>query len=151
MTVFEINIFRKTLIDWKIPTGIWFGTGFISLVWLRTYLVEYYGTKHILLQLVFSVCSFGGLFTYGFMASNYYLLDKNQVQIIKTTIIETGHLAKGKNGCGNPYARVDIKGTEKELVFPCGFEIDKYKSVSVKLQGGLFGFDRLLEQTPEND
>lgn len=148
LTIFEINIYRKTVIDWKIPTAIWLGIGLISLFYLRKYLAEHYNTKNIFLQLVFSVCSFGGLLTYSFMASNYYLIDKVETEIIKTPIIKTGHLAKGKNGCNNPYVDVYIKGAEKELIFPCDFEIEKYKFVSVRLTRGLFGFDRILEQSP---
>lgn len=85
------------------------------------------------------------------MAANYYLLDKTEPEIIKAKIIKAGYLAKGKNGCGNPYALIYIKRTEKELVFRCDFEINKYKFVSIKLQCGLFGFDRIIEQVPENE
>jgi len=151
LTVFEINIFRKTIIDWKIPTGIWLGVGLISLRWLRTYLAENYNTKNVFLQLVFCVGSFGGIFAYGFMATNYYLLNNNEPKIIKTSITKTGHLAKGRNGCGNPYAYVKIKGVEKELIFPCNLEIEKYEFVLVTLQRGLLGFDRILDQIPESE
>jgi len=151
LTIFEINIYRKTIIDWKIPTGIWFGIGLLQLIWLRKYLAEYYDTKSIIWQLVFSIVSFGGLFTYGFMATNYYLLNENETEKIKATVIKTGHLAKGKNGCGNPYAHIIIKGKEKELIFPCDFEIEKYKFVTVKLQQGFLGFDRVIDQVPENE
>lgn len=150
LTIFEIDIFRKTVIDWKIPMGIGFGIGFISMLWLRKYLSEYQ-TKNIFLQLVFSVCSFGGIFTYGFMATNYYLLAKNEGEMIKATIIESGYLAQGQYGCENPYAYIYIKGTEKQLIFPCGFEIEKYKFVTVKLQRGFFGFDRIIDQVAENE
>jgi hypothetical protein len=149
LTVFEINIFRKTVIDWKIPTGIWLFTGFVSLFWLRKYLIECWDTKSLFWHLFFCVVSFGGFFVYGFMAINYYLPNKNKVKIIKATIHETGHLAKGKFGCGNPYAYVYIKGELKELIFPCGFKIDNNQFVSVKLQRGLLGFDIIVEQIPE--
>ena len=149
LTVFEINIFRKTVIDWKIPMGICLGMGLISWVWLRKYLAEYYNTKNIFIQLIFTICGLGGLFTYSFMAINYYFLQKNKIEIIKGVIIERGHLAKGKSGCGNSYARINIKGIKKELVFPCDFEIDKYKFVVVKLQCGFWGFARIIEQVPE--
>jgi hypothetical protein len=149
LTVGEISIYRKTIIDWKIPTAIWVGVGLTSVIYLRRYLSHY--TKNIFLQLVFSVCSLGGLLTYSFMATNYYFIDKVKTEVIKTPIIKIGYLAKGKNRCEYPYADVNIKGEEKELIFPCGFEIAKYKFVSVSLKRGLWGFDRILEQTPTEE
>jgi hypothetical protein len=149
LTVGEISIYRKTIIGWKAPTAIWLAVGLISVIFLRKYLSSY--TKNIFLQLLFSVCSFGGLFTYSFMATNYYFIDNIKAEVVKTPIIKTGHLAKGKNKCEYPYADVNIKGAEKELIFPCDLEIEKYKFVSVSLKAGLWGFYRILEQTPTEE
>lgn len=149
LTVGEISIYRKTIIDWKIPTAIWLGVGLISVIYLRKYLGYY--TNNIFLQLLFSVCSFGGLLTYSFMATNYYFINNVKTKVIKTPIIKTGHLAKGKNRCEYPYADVNIEGAKKELIFPCDFEIEKFKFVSVSLKPGLWGFDRILGQTPTEE
>ncbi len=150
LNVFTITIFRKTVIDWEVPTGIWLGFGLMSMLCLRKYSAKYYHIRNILWELFITIGSFGGFFTYGFMATNYYFLDKNEIETIKTTIIKTGHFAEGQSGCGNAHAHVNIKGKEKQLVFPCGFEIVKYKFITVKLQRGFLGYDRIMEQIPEN-
>ena len=151
LTIFEINIFHLTIIDWKIPRGIWLGVGVLVLIFFRKVLTDYYDTKNIFLQLVFTVCSFGGLSTYGFMASNYYLNGNIETETLKTEIIKNGHLAKGRSGRGEPYANVIINGTEKQLIFPCGFEIERYKYVNIKLRRSFLGFDLILEQVPTNE
>lgn len=144
--IFEIDLYRDTVIDWKIPTAIWFGMGILTLNKMRKYLRDYYDTEGLFLQFVFCVVSFGGLVTYGFMAGNYYLVSNDKIEVIQVPVRETGNLAKGKNGCGNPYAIVSIKGTEKELVFPCDFEIGNYQFVTLKIQRGLFGYYKVLEK-----
>ena len=150
LTIFEINIFHLTIIDWRIPTGVWLGVGIFALIFFRKVLREYYDTKNIFLQLVFTVCSFGGLSTYGFMASNYYMNASIETETLKTEIIKNGHLAKGRSGCGEPYANVIINGAEKQLIFPCDFEIERYRYVNIKLRRGFLGFYLILEQVPTN-
>ena len=148
LTIFEINIFHKTIVDWKIPTSIWFFGGLLFAPFMSKHLVNYYNTTGLFLQSVFNICSFGGILVYVFMATNYYLGVDNQSETIRTEILKTGHLAKGRNGCGNPYADVKIKNSDKELIFPCNFEIERYKYVDLILKKGLLGFDIILAQIP---
>lgn len=148
LTIFEINIFQKTIIDWKIPTGIWFFTGFIFLPFTAKYLVNYYETTGFFLQSVFNICSFGGILVFIFMATNYYFHFDSQTETYKTKIIRTGHLAKGRSSCAPPYAEVVIKHLDKQLIFPCDFEIERYKYINLTVQKGIWGFDIILNQTP---
>jgi hypothetical protein len=146
LTIFEINIFRKTIIDWKIPGSIWLGTGLVSIFFTRKYLEH--ETKNIFMQLFINICGVGGILAYSFMATNYYLLDDKTTETIKTKIIKTGHLAKGKSGCEEPYADVRIKDFEKKLIYPCDFEMDKYRFVIVRTKKGFWGYNRILSQVP---
>ncbi len=85
---------------------------------------------------------------YVFMATNYYFGKNNKIETLQTEILKTGHLAKGKGGCGLPYADVIIKKSDKQLIFPCDFEIEQYKYVDLTLQEGLLGFDVIIAQIP---
>ena len=148
LTIFEINIFHKTIIDWKIPTSIWVFTGLLFAPFMSKHLVNYYNTTGLFLQLVFNICSFGGILVYIFMATNYYFGKDNKLETFQTEILKTGHLAKGRNGCGSPYADVFVKKSDKQLIFPCDFEIEQYKYVDLTLQKGLLGFDIIIAQIP---
>ena len=151
LTIFEINIYHDTIIDWKIPTAIWFFSGLLTLPFTSKYLVNYYSTTNIFMQLVFTITGFGGLLVFSFMAINYYFSLDSRSEIIRTEILKTGHLAKGRNGCGNPYADVIIKSAEKELIFPCDFDIEKYKFVTLTVKRGLLGFDIVLDKKPSTE
>lgn len=144
---FEIDIFHKTIIDWEIPAGIWLGAGLISAIIFQKNMREYLLIDSIFWRLIICAGSFGGFFTYGFMAANYYLEVGKTTEIVKVRIIETGYLADGGSGCEEPYAYVNIKGAEKQLIFPCEFELENYKFIKLKLRPGIFGFDKVLGQS----
>jgi hypothetical protein len=148
LTYFEILIFRKTVIDWKIPTGIWFFVG-LAMTFVTTELLDkYYKTTDFFLRLVFNINAFGGLTVYIFMSLNYYFQPSDESKKMKVSIIKTGHLAKGRSGCGEPYAHINIQGEEKELIFRCDIEIENYKFVDLTVKKGLWGFDIITTKTP---
>jgi hypothetical protein len=76
---------------------------------------------------------------------NFYYAE-GQGKVISVKILETGRLAKGTRGCGNPYARIHIKGQKKELIFPCDFEFEDQNSVDLTIKRGLLGFDVIVGQ-----
>jgi hypothetical protein len=39
---------------------------------------------------------------------------------------------------------------QKDLIFPCGTEIGKYKSVQLTMQEGLCGFEVITSQSPSD-
>jgi hypothetical protein len=140
LQVFAIGIYRNTIIDWKVTSIIWLFTGLISQRFTATILNTYYRTTNYFMQLFFNVCSFGGMMAFCFLSINYYFNTEAQTEIVKTLIVKTGHLAKGRHGCENPYADVEIQNTTKQLVFPCDTEIEKYKFVSLTIRKGFLGF-----------
>lgn len=146
LTVFEINIYRDTIISWIIPTSIWLLSGLIFIPITSKLLKKYYDTKAFFWQMIFNIGAFGGLLAYSFIALNYYFPTDKEVHN-KVQIIKTGHLAKGRHGCGNPYADVRINGVNKELIFPCDFKIEKYNYVLLTVKTGLLGFDIIETKT----
>ena len=140
LTVLEINIYRQTLISWTIVTAVWLSSGLIATFFTSNLLTKHYETKGLFLKVVYNTAAFGGIVTYGFMALNFYFPSDYQA-IVRTEIIKTGRLAKGRGGCGNPYAGVVLKGRPKELVFPCDYELDKYRYVKLSVKKGLLGFE----------
>ena len=85
------------------------------------------------------------------MATNYYFRKDTQLEIIKTKISRTGHLAKGNYGCANSYADIIVKDCDKELIFPCGFEIAEYKFVNLTITKGILGFDIIMGKEPSTE
>lgn len=145
LIIFEINIYRDTIIEWTIPTAIWIFSGVLLTPFTSTLLNEYYDTKGIILQLIFNIAAFGGIVCYIFMALNFYFpFDREDVYHVEIT--NTGRLAKGRRGCGNPYADVKVKGHDKQLVFSCGFDVEKYSNVILIIKPGLLGFDIIMSK-----
>jgi len=140
LLIFEINLYRNTLINWAIPTTIFLVSGLIAILPTSTLLEKYYRTRHFFLKLVYNIVAFGGITVYSFIAVNYYFPDSKEDHY-KVEIIKTGHLAKGKNGCGPAYAKVEINNADKELIFPCGFELEGYRFVNLTIKKGFLGFE----------
>jgi hypothetical protein len=143
--VLALGIYRKTIIDWKIPVFLWLGTGLAITFCFRNHIQKYLGVKNILLQFFASLCSFGGLVTFTFMAVNYYC-SFAQPEEIKAGVTGAGYENR-KGGCST-YVYVDIKGTKKELSFPCDFKFQGCQFIILNVRRGLLGFDRILSQNP---
>lgn len=146
LTILEIYIYRNTLIVWTIPTLVWISSGLLLTPFTSNLLRVYYDIEGIILQLFFNIVTFGGIICYIFMGLNYYFPIGSE-KAYQVEIIKTGTLAKGRNGCGNQYAEVKLKGKDKELVFPCGFELSGNRSVSMTVKLGLLGFDIITGKT----
>ena len=67
--------------------------------------------------------------------------------VITLPIVSYGHLAKSKRSCGEPYAHIIYMDKEKELIFVCGTEIEKFSSVYIEVTKGLYGFDVITNKT----
>ena len=150
LTVFEIKIYRDTFINHTVPAFIWLLTGLFVSPFLIKILAERYATKSLFWQIFYNICTWGGIATYLFMVSNFYLADKS-ITSAKLTIIDTGHLAKGTYGCGEPYAEILYKCIVKQLIYPCDVPIEKYNLVELQTANGYWGFEvikskRLLKQ-----
>jgi hypothetical protein len=151
LTVFEIHIYRKTLIHWAVPTSIWFLTGLILTPLTNNFLKKHYDTSGFFLQLVFNVVTWGGLLLYGLMATNYYFPSDGS-KLLSTKIINKGNLSKGRGGgCAEPYCDVIIDKTEKQLFFSCGIDIENFDYIDLTIKKGLWGFDIITDKIPTNE
>lgn len=138
--IWEMTIYRKTLIHFIIPFSI-FLVGGTTLFWLLKGRIRFYSEieRSLFVKLLHGVLVFGGVLMFIFMALNYYLVS-DQVLTPQLKVEEKGQLAKGRNGCGNPYVLVNYKGFEKQLILPCGTDLRNVERVKLELQEGLFGF-----------
>jgi energy-coupling factor transporter transmembrane protein EcfT len=141
---FEILIFRKTIINVWIPLSIIFLFGLFTFLFTKGHYKKTYHLSGNFLPLLHSIVSLGLIACYIFMAANYYLSGERSVS--KAKILKTGHLAKGRRGCANPYCEIKINGLEKQLIFPCGFDIDNSNTVILTVEKGFFGFDVVIDK-----
>lgn len=81
-----------------------------------------------------------------FMWTNYHY-PKQDKKIITTSVLSYGHLAKSKNSCGDPYVNIKYRDKEKQLIFPCGTEVEKYGQVYIETKTGFWGFDIITNKT----
>ena len=148
LQLFQTSLYAQTVISWKIPVAIWLCAGILGMNYVRKSLFKHYNTREILLHLFSATIGIGSITTYTFMAANYYLPANSKLETLKARISETGHQPRKRGSCGAPYAYVNIKGTQKQLTFPCDFNIKEFNFVIVKLRHGILGFDRIVEKTP---
>ncbi len=148
LQLLQTSLYAQTVINWKIPVAIWLCAGISGMNYVRKSLLKHYHTREIFLHLFSATIGIGSIVTYAFMAANYYLPASSKLEILKARISERGHQSRKRGSCGAPYACVNIKGTQKQLTFPCDFNIKEFNFVIVKLRHGILGFDRILEKTP---
>lgn len=145
LTVWAIEIYRHTVISWVYPTLLWSLPGIILTPVLYNYLNRKIWTKSWLLHSVFNICTWGGIVVYCFMAGNFYSAS-NTTSVVQVPVINKGHLAKGRNGCGEPWLEVEYNGEIKQLIFDCGTNIDKIQLVQLTISKGFLGFDVIRNQ-----
>jgi hypothetical protein len=156
LTVWEINIYRKTFISVRVPFVIWILPGIILYPFLIRVLDIYIFNRNapghlpIFWHFFYNIITWGGLSVFIFMWANYNFTNR-QPQDILTKINSSGHLAEGTGGCGEPYIYITYKEQEKQLVFPCGTPIEGYSSVHLKIEKGLFGYEVIKDQSLKDE
>ena len=145
LTVCEINIYRSTFINVALPVSLWLMPGIVATPFIANTLAKHYNTHSIFLQLVYNICTWGGIVVYVFIASNFYFA-RGDISSVEVPIQQTGHLAKGRYGCGEPYAEVVYQDIDKQLIFSCDVSVERYNTVELKIQKGLWGFDVINSQ-----
>lgn len=146
LAVWSINIYRDTIIDWKILTPPIIVGIIISLIVFWKPLLNI-GYQIWAIVFIGAIC--GGCLThFGFM----YLNQKySQSKIISNvySIVYKGTLAKGRNGCSQPYVVINIEGFEKEVIFPCNISdnFNKYSKLKISCSKGFLGYDVIKEKS----
>jgi hypothetical protein len=147
LLVWEIFIYRRTIIELKIPLLIWLTPGvFLTpLLYKKMNFID--GMKaHWTLHYILHTCMTGGVILFAFMASNFYFAS-NEIENKKFEIIGFGSLpgSKGHRSERKPYVMINYQGMEKQLIFSY-LDTDKVNSstkVNVAAKRGLWGFDIL--------
>ncbi|RKD87765.1 hypothetical protein [Mangrovibacterium diazotrophicum] len=143
----EILIYRRTIIEIKIPLLIWLTPGILLTPLLYDKFNKIDGMRaHWLLHYVAHTCMTGAFLLFGFMASNYYFAD-NQTVDKRFEIVRKGSLPgpKGHRSKREPYVEIVYKGFEKQLVFKYSDtkKIDAAQYVNLTVKKGVWGFDIL--------
>jgi hypothetical protein len=152
LTIWEIYIYRVTFISVYVPLCIWILTGLLMTpIFRKTFNIYCFNPytperTPMFFHYFYNIVSFGGVLMFLFLWANQTFNDKSK-RVITVPIVSYGHLAQSRRGCGAPYAHIIYKEKEKELIFPCGTEVEKYSSVYVETAKGLFGFDVITNKT----
>lgn len=145
LAILEIYLYRKTIIDWKILTTIWF-LGLVFYPFTSKYLEKHYRTTGYLLKSVFNIVAFGGMLSYLFMATNYYSANL-ETREYRFLIKEKSSISgpKGNRSKRKPVVKINYFNSEKELVFRYTDtdKVNKADSVIVSIRKGGLGFDIL--------
>ncbi|TDO73649.1 hypothetical protein EV143_105247 [Flavobacterium chryseum] len=146
LTIFEINIFRKTLISKYIPISIILVTGFIGFLFNKKHFKKIYSTSGNFIIIIQNLVSWGFISCYLFMAINYYLA-RPIIENYKAKIIEKSSMPgqKGSRIERHPLVRFKYFDFEKELVFKFKDteKVNLADSVKINLKKGRLGFDVL--------
>ncbi|WP_344730724.1 hypothetical protein [Corallibacter vietnamensis] len=150
LMIFQIKIYRNTIIDLIIPIGIIMVIGIIAFIldfknYKKTY--AYSGIGLYLYSIMHYIIGFGFIVCSIFMLTNYYFADQN-VKTESYKIIDRTWLPErvGKTGSEKqPVFTIKYKGKRKELVFYSQFyeKMNSYNTVEFETRKGFFGFDIL--------
>ena len=151
--VWQILIFRKTIIDVEILSGIIALTGFLAfLVDFDNYKKTYNSTGKSVDFNAFMHYFFGFGFIVAalFMLTNYYLADDKTVRK-SFTIVKRTSISGGKNNRSKrqPVFSINYNGKIKELVFLNEFyeNMETYTNVDLDIKKGYFGYGIIESKT----
>lgn len=140
----EIEIYRKTIIDWKLPLVICVTVGAISNFVFYNFLVKHGNMKSILVQLLFNIVGLGGITVYVFMWFNFEFSDIN-VTYKKVKVLEAKELLGPKRNRSKvrPVLVVKYEKLEKELIFRYHQRaiVEIQDSVELVVSIGALGYD----------
>jgi hypothetical protein len=146
LIIFEIEIFRNTIIDLNILMSLILLSSLLFLLfdfknYKKTY--NYSGFQlyfYLILNFIvgygFTICSI-------FMFSNYHfaseLTEKREFEIIERSFLPGGKNSRDKL---KPTFTINFEGKEKELVFKNEYyeTMNNFGSVEISVQKGYFGF-----------
>ncbi len=144
LMLYEISIYRQTIIDIYIPISIIIVVGSLAFYFNRQHFKKTYSLTGDFLPLMQNIISYGSITCYIFMAANYYLANSTTTEYRfpikeKSSMIGPKHHRKEKR----PSVTIDYFKFEKELVFRYEDtdKVEKADSVTVTVRKGRFGFD----------
>jgi len=147
LLVWVVFIYRRTLIDVKIPLLIWLVPGiFLTPLYYNKFNRIDGRRAHWVLHYIAHTGMTGAFLLFGFMASNFYFAG-NQSLNRRFEIVSKGSIpgGKGHRNERQPYVVIDYGGFKKELIFtfPEEEKIDAARYVDLTVKQGLWGFEIL--------
>jgi hypothetical protein len=144
LMVFEVWIYRRTIIHIGIPISIIVGLGIVSFLFIKGHYRRIFKVKGVFFPLMQSMLSFGFIACYLFMAGNFYWANDG-LRTYEFKIAEKSSMPgrKGKINERTPLVRFDYFGMKKELVFGSNSAEKVHNSsyVTLTMKKGAFGFD----------
>lgn len=145
LTIWEIDIYQHTFIDYRVPTLLWIGPGLCLTPALRKILAVYINTSSLFLQLIYNIVTWGGIVVFSVMALNFYFAEQNTT-LYTLRIKDVKEIPGGRNHCMEPNAVVEWMGREKDIAFPCGTSIEPADSVKLNLKEGFLGYTVMVNK-----
>ena len=146
LMLFEIFIYRITIIDVYFPISIILVIGFFAFFFNKQHYKKTYSLKGNFYPIMQNLISWGFISCYIFMAINYYLAE-NVTTNYRFKIKEKSSMPGSKHHRSerSPLVRFDYFGFEKELVFHFSDteKVNSADSVKVFVRKGGLGFDIL--------
>jgi hypothetical protein len=151
--IWQVNIFRNTIIDLKILIGIILVVGILTLLvdfknYEKTY--DYSGIELYIYSSMHYIFGFGFIACSIFMLTNFYLADETPVKQTYE-IMDRSSLSGRKYHLDErkPTFDINYNGKIKELVFPHKYyeNMEFYSNVELEIWKGYFGFDILKNKT----
>ena len=147
LLILEIEIYRKTIIDFYIPLIVILIVGTIAFIFNKRHYQKIYSLHGIFFPLMHNIFSWGFISCYPFMDLNYYFANKdimNHTFPIKyKSSLPGGRRHRNER---QPLIAIDYFGFEKELVFRFS-QTEKVKradSANIESNKGFLGFDILV-------
>lgn len=148
LMIFQIEIFRNTIIDLFIPISIITGVTIFSFVFdFKNYknTHKYVGIGKYIYPLINYIVGFGFTICSIFMIINYYFANYPKKTESYEIVDRTSLPARlGRYGSKKqPVFTINYKGKRKELVFYSTFYegMNTYRFVEFEIRQGFFGFD----------
>lgn len=153
LIIWEINIYRNTIINIYLLLGIIFITGVIAFIldfnnYVKTY-PKYSRLGQIFYSLMHYIVGYGFIFCSFFMLVNYYFSDdsfeKRVYEIIESSSMSGGRYHRSER---QPLFRINYEGRVKELVFSHEYYEKRnfYSEVEFKVKKGYFGFEIIIDK-----
>ena len=115
LIVFEISIYRKTIIDAYIPISIILVVGFLAFFFNGQHYKKTFIQSGIFFPIIQNLISWGFISCYVFMATNYYLADKTTTEY-RFLIKEKGSMSDSESDERQPLVRIDYFNFEKDFL-----------------------------------
>ena len=149
LTVLEIMIFRRTVIEWYIPFLIWLITGIVATIiitkfWMKNIKDEYANSSKFWI-LFYNCLTFGGIMIFIFMLINFKSPEMN-IETHRLEILRKSSM-KGKPK-RIPIADVKYKGLIKTIIFTSKDKkkLDNAEFITLKTKKGNLGYDVIVEK-----